>query len=220
MQELHLLPMAMKTKNAHIHIGKGALDSRGFSLIELMIVTVILGILGVMVGVYINSADAKLRSFAFNLGSRFKQAKFEAVKRSQNVYLDFDQDGDLVYNSYTIWVDNDPSDGVFGVEDEIVGAGSVAFEPGVEIYHSTAPVISGGPGNDGPGTKNVGTGFTTVTKFKFQPNGDSINGTVYFYFASGGAGGKVVAAGPWAITSNTVGRMTLDEWRDGHWKID
>lgn len=217
--------------------GKGA--SQGFSLIELLIVVAILGILAVTIGFYITTSSAKLKTFVFNTKARFNQARFEAVKRSRNVYLDFDfytgtayttyaPDG-IIDNGFTLWVDDDGSEG-FNAGDSFIGA-QVLFDNmvsggghGPEIY-CNACGITGGPGDDGPGLKTVGDGVTAGApkdRFRFEPDGDSSDGLVYFYFPQGPSGAKSVKYGPWAIIVNSVGRIKIDQWKSAAygWEVN
>lgn len=228
---------AMMTLN-HNNRRKMGLGSRGFSLIELMIVVAILGALAAAVGIYINTADANLKSFAFNLGSRFKQAKFEAMKRGHDVYLDFDylRDG-VIDNGYSMWVDfndNKNPDGWVdangdGVCQDTEGdcviaevvfpnkANPAVDRNGPEIYNGAAAFPTGGPDNDGPGAANIGDGVSANgNRFRFRPSGDcALSGAVYIYIPRGAVGAEEVAAGPWAIIVNPVGRIRLDEWQPG-----
>ena len=201
-------------------------DSRGFSLIELLVVIAILGILAAAVGVYINTSDAKLRSFAFNMGSRFKQAKFEAIKNGLNAYLDFNVYASSGYTSgkgFTIWVDKDKSNS-YDEPDERIG-NEVVFPEGIEIYDPEGDTITGGPpdGGGGPEGDDIGNGINDADNdlmIKFSPGGASESARVYVYAAKINAGGKKDMAGPWAIDVNSVGRIRLAEWKNGNWLLD
>ncbi len=207
---------------------KPNVGNQGFSLVELMVVVFILGILSVTVGVQINSAKTKLKTFVFNTKTRFYQAKFEAIKTGRDVYLDFDFNNDgSVSNDhgFTIWMDeNGDGNYVTGDGDVIVGT-PVTFDNqatrgrhGPEIYRGDGVYPYGGPKdpNGGPNGLEITDGVTGPgDRFLFKANGDSSAGTVYFYFPQGPIAAKEVRSGPFAIIVNAVGRVRVVEWTQG-----
>jgi prepilin-type N-terminal cleavage/methylation domain-containing protein len=193
--------------------------SAGFSLIELMIVVAILGILAVAVGVHINSTNTRLKTFVFNTKALFNQARFEAIKRSRNVYLDFDFNAPAGLDSgFTIWVDENGNEDFDAAGDVIVETVTFAAN-GPEIYCATCAFPTGGPQDPagGPDASTIGAGVSAgAERFQFKPGGDvGSGGTAYFYFPAGASGAESVASGPWAIIVNSVGRIKVDEWRSG-----
>jgi len=190
----------------------------GFSLVELIIVVVIMGILAGYVTYNLSSGSTKLKTYVFNTKAQFHKAKFEAIKRNRNVYIDFDfspADG-AIDNGYTIWTDEDNNGGYSGA-DTIID--TILFDNGVEIYTSLHPEEPGAS-NNGPDTSSINDGVSAASdRIIMRPNGRSENGTVYIYLPRS-ATDNTISAGPWAIITNTVGRIRVDEWKSSGWVTD
>lgn len=203
--------------------------NQGHSLVELLIVVVILGVLATAVGVNLSSRETKTKSFVFTMRAKFQQAKMEAIKRGRDVYIDFDfNNDDVVDNGFTIWVD---------VDGTVTPINSFTFEnifstsnDGIEIFTTPVPPLPplppdvlDGPGV-GPGGAKIEEGVTAAAyRFKMNPDGTSVAGRVYLYWATtDGVGGKSVNSGPYAITVNIVGRIKISSWKknDGQWFPD
>jgi len=199
-------------------------STRGLTLLELMIVLAILGALAAFAGASLNTADAQLRSFVFNLCSRFKQARHEAVMRGSAVYLDFDLDDNKIPdNGYMLWVDVD-GDSEFKTEkgDYKLGSDETFPSPGPEVYNLEDNHYRESPKDPkvGPRSYKIGKGISAGRpRFKFDPGGDSSDGTIYVCYSVDAADGKVVVAGPWAIIVDKVGRIRVYEWRNGKWQV-
>ena len=64
-------------------------NKRGFSLVELMVILVIIGILAVGVVFMFADPTAKVKAAAFEIRGDFNLARAEAVRRNQNILIQF-----------------------------------------------------------------------------------------------------------------------------------
>ncbi len=217
-------------------------QSSGFTLLELMIVLVIIGILATQVVTGWNSPISKLKTAAFNMRTDFNLARGEAAKRNENVVVDFFRKGDDVdglgvfaaNDGYRLCVDEN-GDGVCTSADVAIDAGAqlkeVVFRDEVRLYDRfvAAP--------DGPGVKATDTvpapawdGICisfSAERFEMQPDGTSNKaGSVYLYApdieelaalpapdVATPDPADVIRAAPMAVVVSTVGRVRLSRWR-------
>ena len=192
----------------------------GFSLLELMIVVDIMCILAGYVGYNLSSGATELKTFVFNTKSHFHKAKFEAVKRNRNVYIDFDFNAPFgtAENGYTVWADED-SDTIYTAGTDTI-IETIVFNSGPAIYATPRPEEPGAS-NNGPGpTKTIDDGVSAASdRIIMRPNGRSENSSVYLYLPRS-ATDSTLSAGPWVIITSTVGRIRVDEWGVSGWVVD
>ena len=191
-------------------------EDRGYSLLELLVVLVIIGILATQVVFMLSSADSKAKGAAFNMRSDFNLARAEAVNRNQNVLVDFVFNSDTTYvdasgtrDGYRICLDDDVSGTCTGGDTNIK---DVLFTELVQFYDAA--------GVDGPTVDIngdpwvVGDGVTfTADNFQMQPNGTSNKaGTIYAYVPNGGDPTDMEAPPYAVIVGATTGRVRLLRW--------
>jgi len=188
--------------------------SRGFTLLELMVVLVIMGILATQVVTAFTSPATKVKGAAFNMRSDFNLARAEAVNRNSNILVDFvfdtdlDGDGDAD-DGYWICLDDDDSSSCEAGDTTIR---KVTLPDEVEFYDTD---YTGGPAVEpGGGSLTVEDGVDfTADRFAMQPNGTSNKGgTVYIYTPEPDGTGMQVP--PYAVVvSPTTGRVRLSIWK-------
>ena len=216
--------------------------AKGFTLIELMIVVVIIGILATGVVTMFADPVAKVKAVAFNMRGDINLARAVAVAENEDVLIDFlfdveqecqkditkcvnagDSDG------YIICIDlDDPVNNICDATDTIIRIS--LFREEVQFYNPTA-TPPGGPGMTPGGVATIigktgvitdDGGATAIGFFIMEPDGtledtitDDINIVVY---VPQPGDHNIIKGAPYVIVVNaSTGRVRLERWR-GSWQ--
>ena len=206
-------------------------SSKGFTLVELFVVLVIMGILATQVIFMFTDPVAKVKAAAFNLRGDLNLARSEAVNRNQDVLVDFlfdvDQDcqGDITQcvnagdsDGYIICVDlDDPLNNVCDATDIIIRIS--LFREEVQ-YYDPNPLPADGPGFTPAPPAAVSLNGADGVLFSdnrviMQTNGTSSSGgTVVVYVPKKNT--NEIYGTPYAIvTLPSTGRIMLMRWLRG-----
>ena len=216
-------------------------NAYGFTLIELMVVLVIVGILATGVVFMFANPSVRVKGQAFNMLGDLNMARSEAVNKNVDVWVTFlpgvavaDQDG------YRIWIDEDDDDTYTAGTDTLVR--ETFFPEEVQFYDINA--------TDGPDIKpfspwdaldmedatpddtdNDGIEFDNGTdEFVFtsigiaEDSGSSSldnEGYVVIYYPVSAANHATMGAAPYAlIVVPGVGSINIARWntRDSDWQ--
>jgi len=189
----------------------------GFSLIELLVVLAILAILAVVGSNMISSAEAKARSQAFKVVADFKLARFEAVKRCQDVLVELIKAGETSddgilseADGYKICLDLDADDNCDTADTMII---ENDFMAPVTYYDKNYPSPTGpdrtAAGDPWPAGQD-GVSFTG-NRFIMRPDGTGNKAGTVYLFVPGGRHG--IGGGPVAVVMNRIGRVRVTMWR-------
>jgi len=216
---------------------------QGYTLVEVLVVMVIVGILATGVVFMFANPSARVRSQAFTMLGELNQARSEAVNRNIDVRVTFlpgaaatDEDG------YRIWVDDWDAGGGGPGSDGVYTAGSDTLV--LETFFPLAVQFYDKNGTDGPGVDPEGGGlnlengdsdddgieFDGADEFVFTARGiaeDSGSaaldntGFVYIYLPASPADHTTMRAPPYALVVTTgTGRVRIARWdkSDAAWR--
>jgi prepilin-type N-terminal cleavage/methylation domain-containing protein len=208
-------------------------ETHGFTLIEVLIVMVIVGILATSVVFMFANPSANVKTQAFTMLGDMNRARSEAVTRNEDVLVDFTANGYQICVDATGGVppiigDDDCSDetGENFIQETI-------FHPKVE-YYKPAALPAGGPATTPPEadtTANnlIGAGVTgivlndgtAITNFTLEPDGtleDGIAKNINIVFYAPKLNQSAIDGTPYAVTvSASSGRIRISRWTGGAW---
>ena len=196
--------------------------THGFTLIEVLIVMIIVGILATGVVYMFANPSANVKTQAFNMLGDMNRARSEAVTRNEDVLVDFTADG------YQICVDTTAINGCSDETGEDFIQETI-FHPKVE-YYAPAVLPAGGPAKipDGNPVNNLigGTGLllddgTAITNFTLEPDGtleDGIAQNINVVFFAPKRNQNAIDGTPYALTVDaSSGRIRISRWTGGAW---
>ena len=198
--------------------------NKGFTLIELMVVVIIVLLVSFMTIGAFSSADVRVRGLVFNMMSDFNMARSTAVRLGREVLVEMisrggmDDDGRLqVEDGYRICLDAD-EDGNCDLADQLIR--EVLLGEDLEYYDADIPAPTG------PDRRVTGAVWTagcngvsfSGDRFVLKPNGVSSKAGTIYVFSPGGKDG--IRGGPLALVLNRIGRMRISRWRAdiGEWR--
>jgi len=203
---------------------KNCKSKRGFTLIEVMVVMVIVGILATGVVFMFANPSARVKGAAFAMLGELNQARSEAVNRNLDVRVTFlpgasaaDLDG------YRIWIDDWDAGGGAPGSDGNYTAGSdtfireTFFPEEVQFYDTSA--------TDGPvvtTSDDDGIEFDGANEFVFTLMGtaedDSSStldntGYVYIYYPASATDHATMRVAPYALVVTAgIGSISITRW--------
>ena len=201
--------------------------AKGFTLIELMIVVVIIGILATGVVTMFADPVAKVKAVAFNMRGDINLARAVAVAENEDVLIDFiigAEDG------YQICIDATGPPGDWNDETGEHFIRETIFREEVQFYNPTA-TPPGGPDRTPAGVATIigKTGVilddgaaTPIASFSMEPDGTLEDATtndinIVVYLPKPGDP-NVIKGAPYVIVVNaSTGRVRLERWR-GSWQ--
>ena len=207
-------------------------DTHGFTLIEVMVVMLIVGILATSVVFMFVNPNAKVKNQAFTMLGDLNMARSEAVTRNEDVLVDFIEGA---ADGYQVCVDATPAGTPPGNNDCSDETGDnfireTIFREEVQYYDPTS-VPAGGPDTTpttGSTPENLkgSSGLllddgTAVTNFSMEPDGtleDGITKNINIVFFAPKKNQNAIDGTPYAITvSSTSGRVRISRWTGGAW---
>ncbi len=118
-------------------MGKINMNNKGFTLIELMTVVVIISLLASFGFVTLSSKELKLKRATRRLSGDFQTLKMEAVKRNGTAVIIIDANNE----TYTMFMDDGSAGNnwALDVDDTSLGDGVITISDPVEIVSSSLP---------------------------------------------------------------------------------